>query len=247
MSLSLAQSATAVATTCPASFVGIGGTPPYVYSVLPNGAGGTINSRSGRYTSPAVASSDPKFASDTIQVVDSTSATATTKILVGTPLILFCDIIQNQLGLANGRVYVWDQKIFQPTDSGLYIAISVPRCKPFGNVNETISSSGGMTQIQSVNMLAVLDIDIISRGPEARDRKEEVILALKSQYAEQQQEAGSFSIGTISTAFLNLSLVDGAAIPYRYRISVQMQYVFVKSQSAQYFSNFSNVSLVTEA
>jgi len=180
-------------------------------------------------------SEDPEKVHDYIRVTDSSLVpqVATSKILIGTPLLLFCDIIQKEMGLADGRVWLWDQKIFQPTDSGLYIAISVLTCKPFGNVN--YNNLGG-NQNAYVAMQATLDVDIISRGPAARDRKEEIVIALQSQYAQQQQEKNSFYIGRIPTAFKNLSNVDGAAIPYRFNISVAIQYAYLKVSPSQYFT-----------
>lgn len=244
MTLSLTQSATAVGSRTPASFLALGGAEPYVYSVLPGGAGGTINASTGAYVGPTTLLSSPQRAYDTIQVEDDDGDTATSQILVGNQIVLFCDIIQKEMGLANGRVYEWDQKIMQPTDSGLYIAVSVPICKPFGSDNSIIDG----VQVQSVNMQATVDIDIISRGPEARDRKEEVILALNSVYAEQQQEANSFYIAKLpaGSRFVNLSNVDGAAIPYRYRISINMQYMVKKTQAAPYFDTFEDVPIVTD-
>lgn len=243
MSLSLQQTKTAVAINITSSFLGVGGTPPYVYSVLPGGAGGSIDPGTGEYTAPSVVSSDPKLAYDTIQVVDSLAAVATSQILVGTSLILFCEILQREMGLANGRVYLWDQKIFQPSDNNLYIAVSVPSCKPFSNNVQPDPITGWLNAVQITNMLATLDIDIISRGPEARDRKEEIILALNSIYAQSQQEGNSFYIGKLppSARFVNLSNIDGAAIPYRFRISVNLQYAFVKSKAIDYFDTFSTV------
>ena len=180
-----------------------------------------------------------------MQVVDSVAAVATAQILVGTPLMLLCDIIQKGMGLANGRVYLWDQKIIQPTDYGLYIAISNPSCRPFANINAYVSTNSGLSSAQSVNMMALIDMDIISRGPEARDLKEGVILSLYSNYSESQQLANSFFIGRISKSFLNLSQVDGAAIPYRYKISCQMQYMYSTTQAVPYFDKFSGFSVTT--
>jgi GGDEF domain-containing protein len=159
---------------------------------------------------------------------------------VGTPLLLFCEVIQREMGLSNGRVYLWDQKLNQPTDSGLYIAVAVVNCKPFANVNR--QSTSGTQSEQFVSMLALLDINIISRSAAARDRKEEIILALNSIYAQQQQEANSFYIAKLSplAGFVNLSEVDGAAIPYRYKISVNIQYAYKKTSALQYFENFTD-------
>lgn len=247
MTLALTQTVSAVGPNIQASFLGVGGAEPYTYSVLPGGAGGTINADTGVYVSPAAVNPNPAMAADTIQVVDGSAATATSQIVVGTPILLFCDVIQHELGLANGRVYLWDQKIFQPKDYDLYVAVSMPSCRPFANVNR--QAANGIDSEQFVSMQALVDVDIISRGPAARDRKEEVIMALNSTYAQQQQEVNGFYIGKLSPTggFINLSEVDGAAIPYRYRISVQMQYAATKTTAVSYFDNFSIPEITTNA
>ena len=242
MTLSLSQSATALAANVRASFQALNGTSPYAYAVLSGGAGGTVDGSSGVYIAPASVPSDPSKLFDTIKVTDHVGATATAQILVGTPLLLFCDIIQTRLGLANGRVYLWDQKISEPTDSGLYVAVSVPRCRPYGNGSQ-LQSDG--LEHGAVHMVATVDINIISRDSEARDRKEEVLLALSSAYSRQQQDANSFYVAPLPNAagFLNLSQVDGAAIPYRYQISINMMYMVVSAIASEYFTTIS----VTEA
>lgn len=244
MTLSVTQSATAVAPRCHASFLAVGGTAPYVYSVGAGGAGGTINPSTGAYLAPLEFKSSPFVNTDTIIVDDSIGNTARATILVGSPLILFCDVLAHELNLPRKRVYLWDQKIMQPTDQGLYIAVSVASTKPFGNSSAFRGSDNVSDQF--VSMCALVDIDIISRGPDARDRKEEVILALNSIYSQQQQNANSFYIGQLSTRFINLSEIDGAAIPYRFRISVNMQYFYQKQSAAPYFDEFSAVDLATD-
>lgn len=250
MSLSLIGTKTALGPSLTASFLASGGTPAYVYSVQAGGAGGAINSSTGLYTSPAVVPSDPKFQFDTILVTDSLAATATAQILVGDPLLLFCEVIQREMGLGADRVWIWDQKIFQPTDSGLYIPISILTCKVFGNSTKPAIIAGvpdWSQATQNVNMQATLDIDAISRGPAARVRKEEIILALNSIYSEQQQEGNSFYIGKLpaGSQFRNLSMIDGAAIPYRFKISVNIQYTVSKTKSIPYFDTFQDVSVAT--
>lgn len=246
MTLSLTQSVTAVNKGCVASFLGVGGTAPFTYTVLPGGAGGTIGASTGIYTAPNVYPTTPATQFDTVRVTDALAATATATIAVGPPLFLFCNIIQTYMGLANGRVYLWDQKIFQPKDSDIYVIVDVVSCKPFANVNNTVSAGSGMNQEQFVSMQASLSVNIISRGTAARDRKEEVILALESQYARQQQDAGGFYIGKLSTSFVNLSTVDGAAIPYRYKIMVNMQYAYTKTSAVDYFDTFTDEIVVDD-
>lgn len=246
MTLSLSQNYTAICANRTASFLGTGGTAPYTYSLVTGGAGGSIDASTGVYTAPLVVSSDLAQVYDLVVVTDAAAATASSAILVGTPLLLFADIIQTCLGLEQGRVYLWDQKIFSPTDYDLFIAVSVPLCKSFGNNNITqVDDSGNVFQAQYTNMWAQVDIDIISRGPAARDRKEEVILALFSNYAEAQQEANSFKISRVSKNFINLSNIDGAAIPYRYKISCAMQYCVSITSPIPYFGDFPGFTIAT--
>lgn len=242
MSLILVANTYAIAPGISTSFLGTGGVTPCTYSVLSGGAGGSIVAGTGIYTAPA--SFDNAKLYDTIQVTDHIGATATAQILVGNPLLLFCDIIQTEMGLANGRVYLWDQKINQPKDSDIYIAISVMHCKPFGNSN--VFNSDG-TSTQSINMLAMLSIDIMSRGTGARDRKEEILLALNSNYAKYQQALNCFKIGLLPSGgnFVNLSNIDGAAIPYRFNVSINLQYFYTKTKAVDYFSTFSSVVPIT--
>ncbi len=133
----------------------------------------------------------------------------------------------------------------QPTDSGLYVAISNPSCKPFANTLSFNGAGSGLNSIPVVNMQATLDIDIISRGPEARDQKEQVLIALMSVYSQQQQEINSFTIGRLPSAsrFINLSNVDGAAIPYRYKISMNMLYAVTQTVAVPYFNNYQGPTL----
>lgn len=235
--LSLSQNYTAVGPEANfVQFLASGGSPPYTYSVVAGGAGGSINNLTGAYLAPNNMTAYPATGLiDTITVIDSLSNQVSSTILIGSPLFLFCDIIQKYMGIPNDHIYLWDQKVFQPVDSNLYIAISVDSCKPYSNIN-TFDSSGN--SVQYVNMYNVMGIEAISRGPAARDQKELIIAALNSTYSEQQQEANGFYIGKISTGFHNLSHIDGAAIPYRFRINCAMQYSVKKTTPNPYFNTF---------
>ena len=227
--MNIFPSRTALAISLTQPFSAVGGTPPYTFKILPGGAGGSVDG-SGIYTAPSVTGQD------VIEVTDSLGATATALALVKTPLNLFCDVLQQSMGLADGRVYLWDQKIFEPTDMGLYIVVSVLNPKVFGS-SRYLDADGNA--VQSVNMHTSLSVDIKSRGPEARDRKEEVIMALNSMYSEQQQEKNSIRIFALPQSFNNLSEEDGAAIPYRFNFTVNIQYFVTKKTSVDFYDSFS--------
>lgn len=244
MSLSLLQNYHAVAfggLTVP--FGASGGSSPYVFSVLPGGAGGTIGSMTGIYVSPVSSTGQ-----DVIQVVDSTSPTAliaTGSVLVCTAIELVCDIIQTAMGLAQDQVYLYDQKYNIPPDSRLYVAVGVNYTKPFGNRPRYVRGSSTFAAVQSVNMLANLSIHIFSRSTLALNQKEQILLALSSPYAQAQMELNSFFIAPLTTGFVNISAVDGAAIPYHFYLSANLQYFSTLTTNPSYFNTFGSPSVIT--
>lgn len=218
-------------------FSGSGGTGPYSYEVIAGGAGGTVDA-DGVYTAPQTLGNNPAKTTDTIRVTDSaapTPAIADALALIQNPLQVLAGILQEELNLTDGRVYLWNQKIFEPTDQGLFIAIKALVPKPFG-VTNAIDADGN--EVQSVNMCVNTTIDLISRDLSAFNRQAEVIMALSSLYSEQQQEANAMYIAKLSNNFVNLSDLDGAAIPYRFQISVNVQYSEVKTKAAPYYNSF---------
>lgn len=220
-------------------FSGVYGTPPYTYSLV-SGIG-SIDASSGLYTAP-----DDSFGSAVVRVTDAAAMTFDASIMIGNVLQLIADIIQTELDLDDGRVWIFDQKIKEPTDEDAFVVIHSINPKPFGNSTKYESTDDGMQQVQSVNMSDMIQIDIKSRNLDALNRKEEIILALNSMYSQNQQALNNFSIGIISKNFINLSNQDGAAIPYRYIITCQVQYMILKKQSAAYYDDFSEPEIITD-
>lgn len=230
----------------PRPFSAAGGTPPYVFSLEGKGSivPDTVDTENCLYRSPEYFPEDVRDQIATLVVTDSTGATAESEIAIGSPLILLCKIIQRELNLNEGRVYLWDQKINAPEDKGLFVAISALVPKLYGNVNRFNPATNAQEQQSSWS--TQVEIDIISKGSEARDRFPEVAMALNSQYSVQQQELNSFSIGIIPTAIRNLSGIDGAAIPYRFNFSVNLMYTVTKKQSAEYFDTFEDPEILVD-
>ncbi len=234
MSLAISPTTADVNAGSTRTFVGSGGTGPYIYALV-SGIG-SIDPDTGVYTAPAASGKAVVSVTDSALV----PATETAQVTVNTALTHFCDIIQHEMGLSDGQVYLWDQKINIPTDQRLYIAIGVLTCKPFANSRTYDGSGGGLEEILSTNFMATLSVNILSRGTDARDRKEEVVLALNSTYSQQVQEANGFGVAVLPSTFVNISEIDGPAIPYRFNLSVAIQYKVTKTKAVQYYDSFTD-------
>lgn len=228
----------AMASSTKQYFQATGGVEPYVYSVKSGGVMGTINPSTGQYTAPPT-----NLGNDTIVATDDNGDTAELEIMVASPLGLFCEIIQNQLQLSDGQVVIWDQKWDVPNDEKMYVVVSILSERIFGAGNKFDADGNSVI---SANCNATLNINIQSRSLQALRRREEIPLALVSNYAESQQEANSFKIGKVPGSFVNLSQVDGPAIPYTFNISVNLQYFVKKTTAVPYFDQFQDPTVLTD-
>lgn len=218
-------------------FSASGGTGPYVWSKV---------SGSGAITSGGLYTASYKSGVAVVRVVDSLSASATIQLTIHSALTWLCKVLKTELELSDDQVFLWDQKLIIPNDFRMYVAVGTVSCKPFANTRAYDPSGSGLNTVQSTNFLCNASIDIYSRGVDARDRKEEIVMALKSQYAQQVQQAYGFFIAGLTSSFLNLSEIDGPAIPYRYMIQVALQYKITKTKAVDYYDDFPGTELITD-
>jgi hypothetical protein len=150
-------------------------------------------------------------------------------------LVFICQILQSELSLTAGQVWISGQKRTVPPTSGMWVVVRYLSGKPFGS--KTSFDDG--VEFQSVNMSALIQIDIYSQDTSALERKEEVVMALGSTFAQRLQELHAFKIGRLPVApIADTSAVEGPAIPYRFSLTVQLQYKTEKSKAVDYYSTF---------
>lgn len=246
MALSIIQNTYAVGPSITAFFLGTGGAEPYLYEVLPDGAGGTVNASTGVYTAPAIAPMEPARFFDTIRVTDYNGVTATSRVLVGGPLQLIMEILQRVMALPDGRVYLYNQKVLQPTDSDLYIAVRVENSDVFGNINRAAEDGAGMKTDQAVSMIDTVSFDLISRSTAALKRRPEFSRVWASNYSQFQQNLNGFLIGRDPIRpFMMVPDLDGSAIPYRFRVSYLVQYAEKASAPTAFYDTFDPPEITT--
>lgn len=237
MALTLHRNRGAIVPNSRLTFSASGGVEPYVYTVVPGGAGGVIDMNTGRYQAPSYLQLDPRKQIETIRVIDAVSEEAEATVIVGDILSVLVDILQNTFQWSPDRIYVQNQNILERSDERAFIVISEGYSVPFGSSNRGVDAESGLDYSQIIAHRSVINFDIKSYSMEAVYEKERIVMALSSQYSQNAQSALSFKISRLPSAngFVNLSSVTGSAIPHWYRVSMNVLHSKYASRPAEYY------------
>ena len=101
----------------------------------------------------------------------------------------------------------------------------------------------GQDQMQEENIVTSaedIQIDIMSKNLDARQRRFEILMALKSIYSQQMQEKEGFKIHRIPQTFTNSSGAEGGSNLNRFSVVVRCFTCYNKIKiSSEYFNDFS--------
>ena len=150
------------------------------------------------------------------------------------------DIIQSEMELGNDRVYLYNQKWRIPPDEGLFVVVGFLGAKAFGAKTEYENDpvTQELVEVQSVNQQETYTVDLFSRDSSARQRKQEVILALNSTFAQQMQEQYTFKIANLPSTFNDVSALEATAILNRYQLVFNALVVYRKVKNVQFYDSF---------
>ncbi len=138
------------------------------------------------------------------------------------PVKVIGDILVQQLGLIgsgkNSQVMLTNERFNIPVTEGLYIALSYVDGKAIGNNN--YFDGNAAVETQQVVMLYHLQIDMLSFNAEARTRKEEVYLALRSLFAQAKMERYRMQIARMPSAFVDASSLEESKMLNRFTMTI---------------------------
>lgn len=149
--------------------------------------------------------------------------------------IVFCQIIQDFMGLAVGRVAVYNQEFVKPTDKEIFVVVSTGQSKIVSNTrkfddatNEDVNSIVSYTQI-------IAEMTSVNRT--ALDRRHEIFMAISSTLGVRAQEENNIKIMR-NGDILDLSAVDGAKSLHRFRIPVIISHMKIKRTAIEPIDKF---------
>ena len=156
------------------------------------------------------------------------------------PAKVLCDIIQAELELTNEQVLVYNQKFNIPTQPGLYVVVRYVSGRAYGGGSIITGTEGvtAMTETQQLLMNAIYQIDLMSADESARMRKEEVLMALQSLFAQQQCELYQMNIARLPQNFIDASDIEGTARLTRFTATIVVNSIYEKTKSAPFFDTF---------
>jgi len=159
------------------------------------------------------------------------------------------NILVREMGLPAGAVWVRNQNQVIPNDNGLYISVGIVWAFPVGNSTYMVEETSGdpsvavQHQISQLQQRENVQIDIWSRSNDGITRWPEVIMAMQSFYAQQQQELNNFKIARIPQSITDTSYAEGGSQLNRYTI-VQPVLVWYRKDTilnsplGDYYDNF---------
>jgi len=154
---------------------------------------------------------------------------------------IMADIIKTEMELEDNRIMFHNQKWNLPNQNDIFVSLSYVSQFPYMNKRHYEDRGvDGFFEVQTLNTRQTIGIDIFSRDNTARLRKEEILLALKSTYAQQQCEKYAVKIAELPTSFNDISVVEAAARLNRYNISIIIFASFTKEKIVEYYDNFSS-------
>lgn len=145
-----------------------------------------------------------------------------------TPEQIIVDIIANQMNLAKNAAWVRNENRDIPNDNGLYVVVGNVGTAPMNvetYIEQRTNSSYDPPQVENweinkAQAFESIQIDILSSSDSARSRRMEILLALRSIYAQQKMEANSFKIFRLAPNFLNTSGAEGGSNINRFSITI---------------------------
>jgi hypothetical protein len=143
------------------------------------------------------------------------------------------------------RVFLWNLPLKFPTFNDVFLVLSESPGKVISNSSTLVKiDDENYIERQEIIMQRFLAVDILSANTDARERKEEILMALASVYSQQQQEANGFRVFSFSTSFIDISEVEGAEKVYRFRAEAVMHVKYKKEKPIAYFDSFEYNSIV---
>lgn len=154
------------------------------------------------------------------------------------------DIIRTEMGMKQQNVWIHSQnRKIPPQSQELYVTVGCVDFLPISSKSRYDSDAD--EEVQTVYGRASVQVDILSRSLEARQRRAELLMALNSYYSKEIQEKHQFRIFELPQHFMNTSSLEGGSEINRFTLIIRAMISEDKTKSTAYYDTF-NESIISQ-
>lgn len=152
------------------------------------------------------------------------------------PIVMIGLVLQDQMVITPGQLMIGLENWKVPENVNLYVAMFYGPETTLGN-NTTYDPDGfgGMTELNECTMLHEIVLDVMSFSSEARLRKQEILQALVSDFAQRTADQYQMRICQVPTGFIPAPTLEETKQLNRFRITFAVNALYRKVQVAQYY------------
>lgn len=150
-------------------------------------------------------------------------------------------IIDKQLNMPEGRVWAYNGTQDLPQDAGLFIVLQYMTRSPFSNNIRYKNTENGLQEVQTSTFQENILISCISQNTDARDRVHEVLMALKSTYAQYIQEKYHIHLST-TEEIVDSSFLEATSRMNRFDVKCSVIRGYDIINDVDYYDKFPNTS-----
>ena len=164
------------------------------------------------------------------------------------PIKVLAGILQNQMALGAGQIMLGFENWEIPETPGLYVYLAYGSEQVIGNNNTSaLDSEGNFVEVQQCVMLHQVVIDVLSFDSSARLRKEGVLWALASQYAQNEMELNGMRIASTPGSFTTITSPEPSKQLNRFQLGIEVYAMHQNDVAAPYFDSLQPVALTVDA
>lgn len=150
-------------------------------------------------------------------------------------------ILVNQMGIDKSRVWAYNSNIDLPQDSNLFIILHYGERTPISNTIRYKTTQNGLNEVQSMNVAENVIVSVMSKNNDARDKAPEVVMAMNSTFARQQQAENKMHISILGDVLDN-SFLEATSRINRFDVQLRVFVSFDKIKAVDYYDKFPNTA-----
>lgn len=151
-------------------------------------------------------------------------------------------ILDKEMQMPQGRVFAYNSSVDLPQDRNLFIVLHYTAKTPYSNnIRYENTKDGKLVEHQTSNFVEDILISLMSVNQDARDRAHEVLMALRSNYAQVLQEQNKVHI-TTQGDIIDKSFLEATSRLNRFDVRAKIYVSYDKITNVDYYDKFPNTS-----